>query len=173
MQRAPLALLFALAAGAAPAQVGNPMQSADCRRALESLQAQEAVVIASRHADGAGKEADDHRPPSSGSPLDELRRHAARACLGGTGDPPPPKQIALPPIVVSPIVISRPVLPLPKIAAPAAAAPQRIEPPVLISTCDAGGCWASDGTRLNRVGSNLMGPRGLCNGLPGMPLTCP
>jgi hypothetical protein len=44
--------------------------------------------------------------------------------------------------------------------------------PKSITSCDALGCWASDGTRLQRVGPNLLGPRGFCSA-PGGVLQCP
>lgn len=161
-----LGLAFALAAGAVRADVTNPIESAGCRHALEMLQAQEAFLIASRRASEA-------RPTAPGSSIDGLRRNAARACLGGTGDPPPPKQIALPPISVSPIVVSRPTPPLPAPSVQAPPPPRRVEPLVFVSACDADGCWASDGTRWIRSGDHLIGPRGLCSGTQGTPLICP
>jgi hypothetical protein len=44
--------------------------------------------------------------------------------------------------------------------------------PYAITSCDAGGCWANDGSRLNRVGPNLWGPRGVCT-VQGTLLQCP
>jgi len=35
--------------------------------------------------------------------------------------------------------------------------------PVAITTCDAGGCWDSQGHRLNFMGPMLIGPQGLCS----------
>jgi hypothetical protein len=159
-------LALALGAGAARADGTNPIESAGCRQALEILQAQEAVLMASRRASEAG-------PAPARLAVDRLRRNAARACLGGTGEPPPPKQIASPPISVSPIVVPRPA---PRVSAPSVQAtppPRRIEPQVFVSACDAGGCWASDGTRLIRSGAHLIGPRGMCSGTQGTPLNCP
>ena len=166
-----LVLTLALAAGGAvAAEPTDPMESAACRRALETLQAKESALITMR-------QADDARPaPAASVALDGLRRQAARACLGGNGAPPPPKQVALPPIVVSPIVVPRPapLPPTPAAAPPAPSPARRTGPPVFISTCDPGGCWASDGTRLIRAGAHLIGPHGgLCSGTPGMALNCP
>jgi hypothetical protein len=161
-----LGLALALVAISPRADETDPMESARCRLALDALQAKEAVLIASRRASEAG-------PAAAGVSMDRLRRNAARACLGGTGDPPPPKQIASPPISVSPIVVPRPA---PRLSAPAVQAappPRRVEPPVFVSGCDAGGCWASDGTRLIRSGAHLIGPRGVCSGTQGTPLVCP
>ena len=46
------------------------------------------------------------------------------------------------------------------------------EKPYAITSCDAGGCWANDGSRLNRLGPNLWGPRGICT-VQGSLLQCP
>lgn len=169
MQSTPLTLALALAllAGAAPAAGTDPTQSADCRRALESLQAKEDALIAARQS-GDARDA-----PAAAVPIDTLRRQSARACLGGSGVAPAPKQSALPPIVVPPVRSPRPAPPPAARAAPAAPAPQRAGPPVFISSCDTDACWASDGTRLLRAGTRLVGPRGLCSGSPGTPLSCP
>jgi hypothetical protein len=61
----------------------------------------------------------------------------------------PPTERA--PAIVPPAIAVPPPAPLPV---------QR--PPAMVSSCDATGCWASDGTRLHRAGPNLIGPRGLC-----------
>ena len=170
-----LVLTLALAAGGAvAAEPTDPMESAACRRALETLKAKENALINARRADEARRVP--APAPAASVALDGLRRQAARACLGGNGAPPPPKQIALPPIVVSPIVVPRPApLPPNHTAAPATPSPaRRTGPPVIIATCDPGGCWASDGTRLICAGAHLIGSHGgLCSGTPGMALNCP
>jgi hypothetical protein len=170
MLRCLFALTIALAASAAAAQASDTLESADCRQALESLQAQEAAVLAARR---VGRPADDRYQLPLDSRLETLRRQAAHACLGGHADPPLPSQrLAQPPVVVPPVAISRP--------APAPALPagslwpslKQAEPPTVIQACDAAGCWASDGSRLNRVGPNLLGPRGMCS-VQGTVLHCP
>lgn len=165
MQLLPLlpALLLTTAVGWA---VGADPQSAGCQRALETLQVRENALLAALPRDAQPDAA-------AAASIEPLRRQAARACLGGTGEPPPPKQIASPPISVSPIVVPRPA---PRVSAPSVQAtppPRRIEPQVFVSACDAGGCWASDGTRLIRSGAHLIGPRGMCSGTQGTPLNCP
>ncbi|MES2972681.1 MAG: hypothetical protein V4757_03695 [Pseudomonadota bacterium] len=73
-----------------------------------------------------------------------------------------------PSIVVPQIVI-------PDTRPPALAAPQPpvgIQRPATITSCDPGGCWSSDGTRLNRMGPELTGPRGICNPQAGT-ANCP
>ena len=45
--------------------------------------------------------------------------------------------------------------------------------PTVITTCDAAGCWTSDGRRLERVAPDMfVGPRGICSG-QGVMLQCP
>src|SRR5256885_14475329 len=82
-----LAVIAWLAAGAGMAQEGDRLHSPDCRKALDALQAQEAKATPDAPARGdALKE------------LQALRRQAARTCLGGTGEAPPPApNVSLPP----------------------------------------------------------------------------
>ena len=156
-----LALVFALASAAALAQSGDRLRSADCQRALDSLQAHEADALA--------------KPPglsrqAAAKELSALRREAARICLGGTGEPPPPSARHSQPVTLLPIVppprptIAPPVLPqLPPVSLP------RLES---VTSCDASGCWSSDGTYLPRLGPDLVGPRGVCT-VQGALLRCP
>jgi hypothetical protein len=72
-----------------------------------------------------------------------------------------PPMTAVPPMPVSPLPPTAPVVPL-----------QQVAPPPVVTSCDAGGCWSSDGTRLNRVGPNLMGPGGVCT-VTGKMVQCP
>jgi len=163
MVRCPFVLATALCASVAAAQEVDRTASAECRQALESLQAQETAVVAARRAAGPGQRAPD-------APLEALRRRAAAACLGGRPDLPA-QRFAQPPIVVPPVTVTRPSLPaLPSVAP--AGPPRPAETPTLITSCDAAGCWASDGSRLTRSGLNLVGPRGLCSA-QGVVLHCP
>jgi hypothetical protein len=41
--------------------------------------------------------------------------------------------------------------------------PLRVDRPAVITACDPGGCWDSNGTRLNRAGPVLLGPTGACS----------
>lgn len=156
------ALGLALASGAGLAQGGSGgglIESGACQRALQVLEARESATAPDRSAAKAALEA--------------ARRQAATACLGGRasaasappraaqpattlGAPPAAIRIAPPPL--------RPVLP-PAPPRPAAA-------PLSISACDPAGCWASDGSRLQRVGPNLLGPTGFCT-TSGNLLHCP
>jgi hypothetical protein len=47
-----------------------------------------------------------------------------------------------------------------------------IERPAVITSCDTGGCWDSNGTRLNRAGPILIGPGGTCV-TTGLQVHCP
>jgi hypothetical protein len=55
---------------------------------------------------------------------------------------------------------------------PARPASPPIEPPPVVTACDLGGCWDSNGTRLNRAGPQLIGPRGACTTV-GATVYCP
>lgn len=154
----------ALAAGAVPAQPqGDPLDSADCRRALAALQAQETEAA--------------QAPEAARLRLDVLRRRAAQACLQRRADPPaplpPPGRLAQPPLAVPPVSLPasapRPARPRPPAEIPP---PIRSAPPVTVMSCDPAGCWTSEGTRLQRVGPELLGPRGFCS-RAGAVVQCP
>ena len=134
------------------------MTSADCRRALAALQAQEASTAAPR---------DDLQQ------LDALRRQAARACLGGQGDPPPPSQRYPLPAAPPPAATRAPAAsPIPAPPPPPPISIPQPAKPSGVTGCDAAGCWTPDGTRLRRSGSTLIGPRGPCT-THGTVLRCP
>jgi hypothetical protein len=158
------------AASRAASAADDPLQTADCRSALADLQTQEIAADAgSRSSAEAGASA---RPTPSGELL-AARKRAARRCLASRADPaPPPGRLIQPPIVVAPLAAAPVAVPRsarkgsPLPAAPAA------ERPYAVTSCDPGGCWANDGSRLNRVGPNLWGSRGVCS-LQGTLLQCP
>lgn len=169
-------LLLAMACGGALALEGNaaarpddPLHSADCEAAMASLQAAE------RDAPKIGR---GEAPPPA---LQAARRRVARVCLGSRLDPDRPPQAPqwVAPITVPPASGGR-SLPdaaaaarLPPRPEPVAPLPPANRPPPTISGCDALGCWASDGTRLNNAGPNLLvGPRGTCFA-NGTSLVCP
>jgi hypothetical protein len=159
------ALIAGMAALAGAAQEAGPPASAACRDALAALQAREAQAMAARD---AGRPTEDLLKS-----LAPLRRQAARACLGGRGDPPPPsQQPATPAFTVAPAAARPPVPPPSPPAAPMIPAPQRPAAPAMVTNCDPSGCWASDGSRLQRLGPNLVGPRGVCT-QQGVLLHCP
>jgi hypothetical protein len=170
MPRALLVLAIALVGSAAGANAraadGDPLQAPECRRALTELQSQETAAAS---APPAGSE----RGARAIDPkLEAARRRVARLCLASRADPPPRGRLAQPPVVVAPVDGIRPPLPA---ASASVAIPARAPtaPPLLsITSCDAAGCWASDGSRLNRVGPTLWGPRGACS-VQGSVVHCP
>ena len=137
----------------------DPLRSPACLDALDVLRARELVLAPTR-------------TPDAG--LLALRRRAAAVCLGVRDDAPATAgRAAQPPLsmtteaVRSPAVIA---IPLPTaVRPPAVAIPA---PPLATLQCDAVGCTASDGSRLNRMGPNLWGPGGACIAL-GPVLQCP
>lgn len=155
--------------------------SPECQRALEAVQAQEARSLSAQRA---------HPAPAGSAPvispgLRAARERAARVCLAAApaaaGDV---QRMAQPPQSVAPVAgpkapAPRPAVPLP--AAPVAAPAPAPAPPVVaprsqqlttLLGCDPSGCWASDGSRMERAGPNLIGPRGLCT-QEGAFLRCP
>jgi len=177
MSRASIVLLLGVALSAAtvaaadPApSADDPLQSAACRKALDALQAQEAAVSGAPQASATGQ-----RGEVPGPAYAAARRQAAIACLASRADPPPqPQRLAQPPVVVAPLTGARPLQPLvpPAGRLPSGAPPPTAEPPHFVLSCDSAGCWANDGTRLNRVGPNLWGSRGACT-QQGALLQCP
>ncbi len=175
----PLRLIFptlALACATAAAQATGTTRSPDCERALRALQAREDVAASAP--DAAPRTDGRRRAPDAR--LLALRRQAAQVCLGGKADLPVPQRQVHPPVTVAPVIAPPPIEPPPIApvvappvsAAPPAAPPPRNAPPTVITSCDPTGCWASDGSRLNRMGQNLLGPRGLCT-VQGNLLQCP
>lgn len=168
MLRQWFAFALALVAGASLAQAADSTTALECRRALDGLQAHEEQAAAGRKSTGL-----QHPSPADQTKLAAMRKDAARICLGSTGDPLPTGRRAYqPPISVSPIVTTparqRQVPP----STPVGGSPRRGAPAVVITSCDALGCWASDGTRLQRAGPNLLGPSGFCT-VQGTVLLCP
>jgi len=162
------------------ATLGDPLESAECRRMLAALDAEEAAVAESSRASGVT--ASDRR--RSDVRLAPARRNAVRSCLARRADPASlsserlvrPAPIATPPIATPSLAVAPASNPAPTPttarAAPLASPGAAVERPYAITSCDAGGCWANDGSRLNRVGPNLWGPRGICT-LQGSLVQCP
>lgn len=149
----------------------------DCKRALDELQQHEAQAPAR----GASAPAVSNDPQ-----LRALRSRTASICLGGPdearqpGNPPAPAPagerarsaartaegtVRVPP-VTAPLPARRaaPPEPLPPLPAPRS--------PTVVLGCDAAGCWGSDGSRLQRMGPNLVAPSGQCV-LGGSVIQCP
>ena len=148
-----IALLALASAAAAGDREPDPMHSPQCEAARAELD----TLVA--------------QPRASRERLEQARRRVAQACLGASdtvrqrsGAPEPP-QVVAPTIGVQ----RQPVAPS---AIEPAPAPLAIPRPTAITTCDAAGCWDSDGRRLNRMGPLLVGPGGVCHGL-GAIVNCP
>lgn len=160
----------ALSADVRPAAAADdPLRSPACVGALDALQAQE---VAARSPSSPSRPASG-RALAPDPKLEAARRQAAAACLRSRDDPPALRQpYVQPPIAVPPQPTARPprALALPREAPPPVVRP--LDRPRFITTCDAIGCWADDGSRLDRVGPDLHGPRGPCT-LQGTLLTCP
>lgn len=166
--RRQILLMAVLAVTAGAASSRELIESAGCRDTLAALQDAQARAVAQRRAD------DQPAKPLDGETakrLEALRRQAARACLGGTGEPPPRAQQPAP----APLDPRRPRPPVAMPAlppAPMAPAPPTPSPPLMVLGCDSSGCWASDGSRLQQLGPHLLGPRGFCT-QQGLVLNCP
>lgn len=164
-----LALLLcstlAAAQDAAPAPSaggGDPLKSPECGKALDELNAARRAA-----------EAQD-APKDAAANAEAIRKRAVRTCLGLAEEAPqqraarpavPPLAIPAPRIEPStrPPVFASPVLPAPPVA---------VDRPPTLTTCDAGGCWTNEGDRLQRLGPNLVGPRGVCT-VQGAFVNCP
>ena len=136
----------------------DPLASPECQAARAELEQ-------------AVNDTDSNRG-QAGDRLARARVQAATACLGGNdggrerSGAPQPAQVVPPPLITH----GRSSLPR---LEPAPASPA-IPRPTVITTCDAAGCWDSEGRRLNNAGPVLMGPRGLCSGSgPGNTVVCP
>lgn len=150
---AAFALLLSHLAAAAQS---DPLKSPACGIALDEL-AQARVAA--------------EQDPRLRDRVERLRKNAASTCLGATDPAQPSGRVAQQPQRVPPPVIVPPGLPFPTVQAPPPPAAAIPRPPV-ITSCDPGGCWDSNGTRLNRAGPNLIGPNGLCTA-SGALLNCP
>ncbi len=157
---------------AAYAQPADPPAMAKCRHALDELNAHEDSIAASRKSNEQSGPAD----AGARTKLTALRKVAVHLCLGGPIDfSQPTRQTAQPPMSVS----ANSITPATRLQVPSEVnltptptpMPTRA-PQLVVNSCDANGCWASDGTRLQRAGSNLLGPRGYCT-LQGALLQCP
>lgn len=166
-----VAVAWALAGVCGAGLADDPLESADCRRALDAMQAQETTVA------GLAPTQQPAQQPARGAALarlESLRQDAARSCLGGSAAARVPQRLAQPPVTVPRVTVNPPRLPpAPASVAPWPALPPGVVgPPVRVIACDATGCWASDGSHLLRAGPSLLGPRGLCS-VQGTALHCP
>lgn len=151
-------LLLALAAVHSAAAPGSPA----CSKALDALRELEDRVLSAPR----------ERADALRRQLLQVRRHAALACLGESGDEATPR----PPRIEAPSPSRSPAqaaIPLPRLQNPSP--PARIpspNTPRTLSACDANGCWTNDGVRLQRVGPQLLGPSGFCT-TAGHSVQCP
>ena len=156
--RAAVGQVLALGAAVlAHAQGADPLHSRECDAAR---------VVLESALDGAAR-----KEPGSAQRLAAARKQAMAACLGResgererTGAPEPA------------IVVPAPVMQVPRgPALPSTVptpAPPAYTPPPVFTTCDSTGCWDSNGRRINRVGTMLVGPRGACTEVGGT-VQCP
>lgn len=150
--------VLALACVAAHVHAADPMHSRECMAARAALEdATDAAV---------------KKQPGSAERLASARKEAADACLGRdspdrerAGAPDPPIAVA-PPVMQPPHVPAQPAI---VVQTPVAPAPPR---PGAITTCDPGGCWDSNGQRLNTLGPMVVGPHGPCTIVAGQ-ARCP
>ena len=168
---AALLLCAAAAAAATTAVRAEVMQTAACSKALSAVEARTEAVLATRRQDPQAARGQDAQ-------LMALRRESARACLGAEAGspasqrPPPPSR--------APLSVVKPVPAAPAVGVPPPASDSRSSgtpsaasrPPLSVTSCDAAGCWISDGTRMPKAGAQLIGPRGLCTVQGGL-LNCP
>ena len=171
MHRFLFAWAVALTGSVVAAQEGDPLASADCRQALGALHVQETAAMALSQ---SGRSVEGRERHTLRVPLETTRRRAASVCLGGRADAPLPTQrFAQLPVTVAPVGIPSPIPPLSLSVGAGVPLPQRLDPSPIVTACDAVGCWASDGSRLQQSGPFLLGPRGLCSGVQGTALHCP
>jgi hypothetical protein len=161
-------LTLGTAAASSPAQRSDPMRSPECAAAMKTLDAAEQAAGGQRlDAEGTRR-------------LRALQRQAAKACLGEERTSPPRTGARLQaPISVNGVGAGVGVGAAPlRLPAPASV-PVPIPAPAVdaarpwITSCDATGCWGSDGFRYQRQGETLLiGPRGVCT-MQGQSLYCP
>jgi hypothetical protein len=154
-----IAALFMAAPLLAQAQPGDALRSRECAIARAELEASLDNNVSN--------------PRAREQRLANARKQAKLACLGpSSGEPqrsgaPDPVQVVPPTVIAVP---SGPPAPPSPVTAPLP--PLDIPRPATMTMCDPGGCWDSNGKRLNQVGPILIGPRGPC-GMHGGVVTCP
>lgn len=151
--RAITILSIALAATVWARAADDPVHSSACEQALQRMHDEEQRIL------GSGRR-------GATPALHQAQSQVAQHCLHerDLAQPRPLRErFATPPIEVPSIAMPRPPVPQPSpaLSAPAPTVPA---PPALVTvtSCDATGCWTSNGTYLNRVGGALAGPSGVC-----------
>lgn len=97
-------------------------------------------------------------PQADKSKLKQARKRTARACLGLAENVAVPPRARNQPIAVPPVLPAEARLPTATTLSPLLP----VARPSVITACDAGGCWDSQGVRLQRSGATLLGPQGPC-----------
>jgi hypothetical protein len=149
-------VLAASAASVLGAPDSDPLKSQACKDALAAME----QVLATPPS------------PARAARAAAAREEAAVACLGRSAGramrsgAPEPAQVVRPPAFAGPA--TPPAAPAVATPAPALVIPR----PTVITTCDPGGCWDSEGRRLNSMGPLLMSPRGPCTVQSGI-ANCP
>lgn len=157
----------------APAEIQgrplDPLQSDRCQSARREFESATTAMDSGRNVD---------RGPENQArlkiELERTRGVVASVCFDrAPGDvvpgrtSPPPAQGVPPP----PPNIGTPPTPMPATPAPDPRASNPPPRPVALTTCDPGGCWDSNGTRLNGQGPVLTAPAGTCIAQGGF-VTC-
>ena len=132
----------------------DPLKSDGCQLARSKLDTALNAAAKNRH--------------DKAAQLALARQRMASACLGPASSSQAATRSRQTPLVVPPIVPAAPAPPVIAAPPPALTVPRTS----MITSCDAGGCWDSDGVRLQRSGPNLMGPRGPCTA-QGVLFNCP
>jgi hypothetical protein len=157
-----IAALFFAAPLVVQAQPGDSMHSSECAAAQAELE--------------AALDDNASNPQARAERLANARKQASLACLGPSSGKRQRSGAPEPAQVVPPTVIAVPPAPPTPPAPPSpgtASLPQLAIPrPSTMTTCDPGGCWDSNGKRLNQVGPTLVGPHGPC-GMQGGVVICP
>ncbi|ROZ78298.1 hypothetical protein [Ramlibacter sp. WS9] len=149
-------VLVASAASVLGAADPDPLKSEACKDALAAM---EQVIAAPAS-------------PARATHVAAAREEAAVACLGRSAGRAMRSGAPEPAVVVRPPSFAGPGVP-PAVPAAAAPTPALVIPrPTVITICDPGGCWDSDGRRLNSIGPLLMSPRGPCTVQGGI-ANCP
>jgi hypothetical protein len=167
MQRATLCLCFA-AAGPLAAAGADPLKTPACLQALAGLQQLERAALSSpgRPTESAADK------QAALQAVKAQQRRTALACQLDTAAPGPALASRIrEPVRVSPLVLPSAV-PLRRPPPPTSPGVEPGPRAVTLGACDEQGCWTSDGRRLSRAGSLLVGPSGYCS-QQGPVLLCP
>jgi hypothetical protein len=160
-----LPVIAAIACTCLSAQEGDPMATPECVAARQQLEEALAAPVARERLAAVRRQAalvclGRKAPPAPTGRFDELRTGRFDELRTGRFVPPP---VAVVPIPVPPSPAVPPLAALPPLSIPRAPA---------ITSCDAAGCWDSNGQRHNAQGPVLVGPRGTCTVQAGL-LNCP